>query len=267
MTVHAQPHPPFDAITTFVINLDGSDERLSLITENLTSLNIPFERVPAVDGRRFDVHALPEYNDRRAKTRYGRTLNGGEIGCFKSHIKCLQKMIDDDLPFALIIEDDMQAPDDFSQVLQECFDQLQTYDPNWHCVHFDAPSYRYMLPVNDIGSGTLFHSFFLPSNTGCILWSQQGARSFLGSYFAKVISGPIDAEMRSHMTRTGKGYMIMPPPMTPRRLKSDIDSVTNRLSNVKNGRKSNAKSKIMRHFPDHFWSWVNMTITRLKKPR
>jgi len=91
MTVHAQPHPPFDAITTFVINLDGSDERLSLITENLTSLNIPFERVPAVDGRRFDVHALPEYNDPRAKTRYGRILNGGEIGCFKSHIKCLQK--------------------------------------------------------------------------------------------------------------------------------------------------------------------------------
>ena len=45
-------------VETYLINLDGSDERLKNASEILLAQNIQFKRFPAVDGRRKSLDAF-----------------------------------------------------------------------------------------------------------------------------------------------------------------------------------------------------------------
>ena len=45
-------------VVTYLINLDGSQERLERATQQLNQVNWPFERFSAVDGRGKDLTEL-----------------------------------------------------------------------------------------------------------------------------------------------------------------------------------------------------------------
>ena len=78
-------------LAVYLINLDGSDERLGTISAALAKHNIAFERVSAVDGRKFDVQSLDIYQEQEALSYMGRQLVGGEIGCYLSHLECAKR--------------------------------------------------------------------------------------------------------------------------------------------------------------------------------
>ena len=96
----------------FVINLDSSKDRLVSITSRLRELGVPFERVPAVNGRALSDQEISQitypYNHFESKVRFTRELTKGEIGCFLSHRKCWEKLLESDKQWALIMEDDIQ---------------------------------------------------------------------------------------------------------------------------------------------------------------
>lgn len=96
----------------FVINLDSSKDRLVSITNRLRELGVPFERVPAVNGRALSDQEISQitypYNHFESKVRFTRELTKGEIGCFLSHRKCWEKLLESDKQWALIMEDDIQ---------------------------------------------------------------------------------------------------------------------------------------------------------------
>lgn len=248
-----------------VINLAGSDTRLSLIADDLDTAHFTWARIDAVNGRDMDVMTLPNYDAAQCDIRHDRQMSGGEVGCFLSHVKALQHIVDDNLPHALVLEDDMTVPADLAPLIASVLDYLDRYDPNWHCVHLDATVKGYQIPLQDFGDMTLSHSFFVPCKAGAILWSNQGARSYLNSRFAKTIMGPVDREMRSHLARTGRGYMVLPYPAKPRGLPSDIDAGGNRWAANAKSVASSPRSKIRRHFPDYFFAWVNLWKTRVKR--
>ena len=92
----------------FVVNLDRSIDRMESATRQLNALGVDFERWPAVDG------ALLSDEERKAAVGFrwwcatGRKIRVGELGCALSHIKLYRKMIDENIPLACILEDDVK---------------------------------------------------------------------------------------------------------------------------------------------------------------
>ncbi|QBF83154.1 glycosyltransferase family 25 protein [Shewanella maritima] len=112
----------------FVINLASSAERLKHITEQLGKFQVPFERIDAVDGRKLSDEEIEKYSPQSlVQQHYFRPLNKGEVGCSLSHQKAWQKILDDDLDFAIILEDDIYLKDNFKSIV-ELMAELPTMD-------------------------------------------------------------------------------------------------------------------------------------------
>lgn len=107
---------------SFVINLDSSVGRMKQISTQLNQLNITFERVPAIDGRKLSETQIKKLSfsveDREIRVRFTRDLTAGEIGCFLSHKLCWRKLIDSAEEWALIMEDDIRISSLASSYMQ-----------------------------------------------------------------------------------------------------------------------------------------------------
>ena len=92
----------------FVINLDKSPERMARISNRLDELEIPFERISGVYGAELSKEEIAEfYCPKLNKKNYRRPLGLGEIGCYISHIKAWQTIVDRELSCGLVLEDDI----------------------------------------------------------------------------------------------------------------------------------------------------------------
>ncbi|QDE33019.1 glycosyltransferase family 25 protein [Shewanella polaris] len=102
----------------FVINLARSQERLAQIAAQLAEVNIPFERIDAVEGKQLSADEIEAVSPARlAKQHYYRDLSKGEIGCSLSHKRAWQKIIDDDLDLAFVFEDDIHLEANFADTI------------------------------------------------------------------------------------------------------------------------------------------------------
>jgi hypothetical protein len=80
----------------FIINLKKDKDRFLKISEQLNRNNFfNYERVDAIYGK--DV-----YKD------YNTKLNPGQLGCYLSHLRTYSKIIEQNLEYAIILEDDVQ---------------------------------------------------------------------------------------------------------------------------------------------------------------
>lgn len=90
-----------------IIHMSGDEKRAPNV-DNLLSTLANAEVVDAVIGR--EVMAAGTQPLRKGDLhhpRYPFALGPGEVGCFLSHRKCWQKIVDDQLDYALIVEDDL----------------------------------------------------------------------------------------------------------------------------------------------------------------
>jgi glycosyl transferase family 25 len=91
----------------FVLNLERHTDRRQAIEAQLKSRVIDFEIIQAVDGRKLSEEAVAAvYDPERTQGFLGRQLTRGEIGCALSHCAALRRIVSDNLPAALILEDD-----------------------------------------------------------------------------------------------------------------------------------------------------------------
>jgi GR25 family glycosyltransferase involved in LPS biosynthesis len=114
-------------MTAFVINLDKDKEKYKLFLQNFKTENIIVERVSAIDGKEY----------RKTKPQdlsfYASNFSTNKaIGCFKSHLMCWQKIVNRNLPYAIIFEDDIIADKP-----QEWEDQIITTVQNMSNVSWD----------------------------------------------------------------------------------------------------------------------------------
>ena len=136
-----------------LINLDSSQSRLRKIDAQLRNLSVPYERVPAINGKNLAneykneiVYPIDHF---KTKVRFTRALSDGEIGCFLSHIKCWEKLINSEEDWALVMEDDIQISSLAGQYLNsdkwlpENIDicQLSSLNSN-SCGRIKAPTLR-----------------------------------------------------------------------------------------------------------------------------
>jgi glycosyl transferase family 25 len=118
---------------TFVINLDKSCQRLSRISARLDELDMPFERVAAVYGANLSEEQLKAvYSESLNAKSYRRPLSHAEVGCYMSHIKAWQTIVDRQLACALVIEDDLIIDAE----LKSFIENLNQTTKDWDIVKF-----------------------------------------------------------------------------------------------------------------------------------
>ena len=103
----------------YVINLASSTQRMQAISEHLHSLGLAFERVEAVWGQDLSERELADlYSPQANHQRFYRPLSAGEIGCYASHLNVWRAMVDECVPVALVLEDDMELDARMPALLQ-----------------------------------------------------------------------------------------------------------------------------------------------------
>ena len=100
---------------TFVLNLEHNTERKKYMQDILKGIPIDYEFFPAVYGKSI-TNIDQFYDSKLAQKKSKRQLNAGEIGCALSHKAIYKKMIDENIPQALILEDDISLSSDFYSV-------------------------------------------------------------------------------------------------------------------------------------------------------
>ena len=109
---------------SYLINLDKDTERLAFFKANFDRLNIPFERVSAVDGRLFSEQAYQDFMKERPRDYNrpeGKQWLRGQMGCFLSHYSVWQKIAESKHNFAAVFEDDIHISDDLKYILEDDF--------------------------------------------------------------------------------------------------------------------------------------------------
>lgn len=104
---------------TFVISLKDSKDRQKSILDQCKRLGIEPVFISAVYGRNLTGSEVYQYsNQKKAKQLFGRELLLGEIGCALSHKRIYQKIIDENIPYAVILEDDVVIKEGFNEAVK-----------------------------------------------------------------------------------------------------------------------------------------------------
>ena len=106
-----------DQITCFVVNLATAVERRRAMETLLSRHGIRPTWFDAVDGRVMSDEAIARcFDARRADIAYG-PMSRGEIGTSLSHLEIYRRMVEQRIPCAVILEDDVLLADDFRALL------------------------------------------------------------------------------------------------------------------------------------------------------
>lgn len=113
----------------YVINLARSVDRRTHITAELKKTGLDYEFIAAVDGRELELDdpalidpSLPYLDPSLPVVDTG--LAAGTAGAALSHLRVYNRIIDDGLDAALVLEDDMLLPDDVANLAEAIAAQL-----------------------------------------------------------------------------------------------------------------------------------------------
>eukprot|EP00058_Branchiostoma_floridae_P008205 XP_002593693.1 hypothetical protein BRAFLDRAFT_107673 [Branchiostoma floridae] len=123
----------FDEI--FVINLKRRPERRKRMVHTLKEIGLDFKLMEAVDGltlnasvlKKMGVTVLPEYKDPWAD----RSMTMGEIGCFLSHYKIWEEIVEKNLDWVLVFEDDIRFEPFFKRRMYKMLNEIEEIRLDW----------------------------------------------------------------------------------------------------------------------------------------
>jgi GR25 family glycosyltransferase involved in LPS biosynthesis len=123
---------PTEVQRVFFINLDSSPDRRVDMEQSLAVVGAPFERYPAIDGRR-QLAAHRDYLEQRPPLPPSRRPTGeivpyevtdGMIGCWLSHVCLLEHISTLDEGLYLVLEDDYHLPANWRQRLAALLSEI-----------------------------------------------------------------------------------------------------------------------------------------------
>lgn len=103
----------------FVINLERSTVRRASIQQQLNAQGIEFEFVKAVDGATLTDEYLAQISNMEELEKRPHIMRKGMYGCILSHHGIYQRIVAEDIPYALILEDDIEIQPGFKAVLED----------------------------------------------------------------------------------------------------------------------------------------------------
>lgn len=208
-------------VVTYLINLDGSDQRLASATAQLQQQNWPFIRFAAFDGRGKDLSEFKQYDDAAAKQILGRSLLNSELGCYLSHYGCAEKFLETDADYLVVLEDDIQVLPDFKKKMEALLNYLQQHlELDWYVVNLAAKKKKLAKDIVQLEGYHLWHAYYFPIRGVGLVWSRKGAEEFVK--LGKNIHVPVDIFFQGWLSKNGKGLGVWQPFVKPAGLDSDI---------------------------------------------
>ena len=95
-------------VKIFLINLNRRPDRLQYVQHQMERLNLDFTRISAVDGQFLSMETQSLINIEQFIIETKKKPVLGELGCALSHRKVWEKIIDENIEYALILEDDVK---------------------------------------------------------------------------------------------------------------------------------------------------------------
>lgn len=118
-------------IPIYVINLKSSIDRKQYMETLCDEYGLYTTFIEAVYGKALSNSEVSSvYDKKKALKSIGRELMLGEIGCALSHKKVYQKMIDENIEVALVLEDDVT----FESLLDKALNSVELFPKAWELV-------------------------------------------------------------------------------------------------------------------------------------
>jgi GR25 family glycosyltransferase involved in LPS biosynthesis len=215
----------FDKI--FYINLDRRTDRNNNIKQELKRNGLENDeyeivRIPAVDGSRLNLNKIPhnlitekginEYKNKDKNNKTGIRLTSGAIGCALSHKIVWEKILNENIQAALILEDDIHINKNFHHELDTYRKNLpneiaKDYDIIFLGYHPATIKYIYKNTLNDPINGIYVKASRVYGLFGYIV-TKQGAKKLIDIF---PISQQIDTEISNYLTKKKlTAYLVKP---------------------------------------------------------
>ncbi|MDR7015666.1 glycosyltransferase family 25 protein [Acinetobacter sp. 3657] len=208
-------------VVTYLINLDGSDQRLASATAQLDQEDWPFIRFSAYDGRGKALSEFKQYDDAEAQRILGRSLINSELGCYLSHYGCVEQFLQTDADYLVVLEDDIQVLPNFKNNLQSLLNYLDQHKAlDWYVVNLAAKKKKLAKDIVQMEHYNLWHAYYFPIRGVGLVWSRKGAEEFVR--LGKEIYVPVDIFFQGWLSKNGKGLGVWRPFVKPAGLDSDI---------------------------------------------
>jgi glycosyl transferase family 25 len=198
----------------FVINLKRSSDRRESMATRLEEIGIDFEISPATDGARISQSELAQYDEKYVISQIARPLSRSEVGCYLSHTRLWQKIVEEDIPWAVVLEDDVDIHGDLTDILA-AIDKIPF---EWDFIRLAGLVPPPSLPLYHL-TDKFELSVLLQGASGtqanCI--SRTGAQKLL-DYATPLIRGTIDDQVIDNCWKSGlKILAIQPYPISENR--------------------------------------------------
>lgn len=131
---------------TYVINMEEASDRLSHMTRELARIGLSFIRYPGVAGDQL-THPHKDFSDWSYRHLHGRRWAPREVGCYLSHIGCMQQFLRSGAKYALILEDDVVIDDDLPLIINDAIN----VSTDWNMLRLSTVNSGKWWPVTRIG--------------------------------------------------------------------------------------------------------------------
>lgn len=205
------------SIPVYLINLRRDRGRLARMTAELSRLGLEFERIDAVHGLNMPEWLKPYFLN--AEGQVGSGLLPGEVGCYASHLLVASIVAHRGVP-ALVLEDDLEIPDDFPCLLRS----FSSLPAGWDIVRLSNPHKRACFRVTGLsGCYSLVKFSRVPPSTGAYMLSPSGGRKFLR--WKRLRTLPVDQDLRRTWDCKLVTYGVHPQPIIADVGASTIDAM------------------------------------------
>ena len=140
-------------MNAYIINLDSAHDRWKYVEQHYGHCDLTVVRVAGVDGRTLES-PIENFNEGGYRRWHGQTKSVGQIGCYFSHLKCLQLFLSSSEEVAVIAEDDARPVPEIADIVHaaqqyECFwDILRLCGTNrLHAVAYASLTKTYSIGV------------------------------------------------------------------------------------------------------------------------
>jgi glycosyl transferase family 25 len=204
----------------WAISLGRATQRRASVLEAFRRVGIPVSIIEAVDGQELTASQRRVYSPRRAMRQKGRYLTRGEVGCALSHLSVYERLVKEDIPSVLVVEDDVSPSPDLVEILKS-LDRLPT---DWDVVTLHSLFASARPEPIEGGGVTGRHRVCryaqMPFGSQCYLINRAGAEKALR--VAYPICLPADDLLYRRWPTGLAVYGIEPSPVTAGTLPSEV---------------------------------------------
>lgn len=186
----------------YVISLKNSSHRREHIENEFNKHGVTFDFFDALTPEL----ALPLANQMNLNIANS-SLGGRELACFMSHVAVWQKVVDENIPYVAIFEDDIYLGQDAAQFLNTALWIHQ----DWNIIKIEAFAKKVWVGLEkfDIDNSDRYLKYLNGDNLGTAgyILSYDGAKEYLDYVLNNPIS-PLDEMLFYRFTRKNKNKVL-----------------------------------------------------------